>query len=162
MLSHKNPKVNDEFETWLNEKHGNLGQVKTARGDEHDYLGMTFNFPKDGEVDTDMKNHAENMTEEFPMKLKSTDAARTPATESLFNEGQGKKLEKKRAEECHMTVAKGSFTSKRARPDAHPTTAVPCTRVKNLNEADWNKLMRPLKHLDGTRNMKLTLSAGDS
>ena len=71
MSSHKNPKVDDEFETWSNEKHGNLGQVKTVRGNEHDCLGMMFDFRRDGKVDTDMKNHVENMIEEFPMKLES-------------------------------------------------------------------------------------------
>jgi hypothetical protein len=34
-----------------------------------------------------------------------------------------------------------------------------CTRVKGPNEADWAKLVRLMKYLNGTRELKLTLSA---
>jgi hypothetical protein len=37
--------------------------------------------------------------------------------------------------------------------------AVLCTRVKGPNEADWEKLVRLMKYLNGTRELKLTLSA---
>jgi hypothetical protein len=58
-----------------------------------------------------------------------------------------------------MMVAKALFLCKRARPDIQPTIAVLCTGVKGPNEADWEKLVRLMKYLNGTRELKLTLSA---
>ena len=58
-------------------------------------------------------------------------------------------------------MAKGLFVCKRARPDIQPTIAVLCTRVKAPNESDWDKLIRLLKFLNGTRDDVLTLSADD-
>jgi hypothetical protein len=56
-------------------------------------------------------------------------------------------------------VAKALFLCKRARPDIQPTIAVLCTRVKGPNKAGWEKLVRLMKYLNGTRELKLTLSA---
>ena len=58
-------------------------------------------------------------------------------------------------------VAKALFLCKRARPDIQPTIAVLCTRVKEPNEANWAKLVRMLKYLNGTRELRLTLSAAN-
>jgi hypothetical protein len=54
MCSHKDPKVNDEFERWLNKTYGKHGKVITTRGKIHDYLGMTFNFSEKKKVKVDM------------------------------------------------------------------------------------------------------------
>jgi hypothetical protein len=58
-------------------------------------------------------------------------------------------------------VAKGLFLCKRARPDIQQAILVLCTRVKDPNQADWEKLMRVMKYLNGTRNEYLTLSVDD-
>jgi hypothetical protein len=58
-----------------------------------------------------------------------------------------------------MMVAKALFLCKRAGPDIQPTIAVLCMRVKGPNEADWAKLVRLLKDLNGTKELTLTLSA---
>jgi hypothetical protein len=108
-----------------------------------------------------MIKYVEDMLSEFPIKFKKTDKATLPAGDGLFNEGQGKKLETGRAETYHTTVAKGLFLCKRARPDIQPTIAVLCTRVKGPNEADWQKLIRMMKYLNGTTKLRLMLSAGN-
>jgi hypothetical protein len=59
----------------------------------------------------------------------------------------------------HTMVAKSLFLCKPARPDIEPAIAVLCTRVKEPNEADWLKLVRMMKYLNGTRELRLTLSA---
>jgi hypothetical protein len=56
-------------------------------------------------------------------------------------------------------VAKALFLCKCARPGIKPTIAVLSTRVKGQNEADWAKLVTLMKYLNGTRELKLTLSA---
>jgi hypothetical protein len=159
--SHIDPKINDQFEEWLQDNYGQHGKVVTHRGKIHEYLGMEIDYTEKGKVIFGMIKYVENMIKDFPMKLKSTDIAQTPAGDGLFNEGQGKKLPTERAEAYHTSVAKGLFLCKRARPDIQPTVAVLCTRVKGPNEADWGKLVRLMKYLNGSKKRRLTLSAGN-
>jgi hypothetical protein len=84
-----------------------------------------------------------------------------PAGDGLFNQGQGLKLPAKCAEAYHTMVAKGLFLCKRGQPDIQPTIAVLCTRVRDPNKTDWGKLVRLMKYLNGTKELRLTLSAGN-
>jgi hypothetical protein len=108
-----------------------------------------------------MTKYVDNMINEFPVKLGKKDVAKTPAADSLFNLGTGMKLDTKRSEIFHTFVAKGLFLCKRARPNIQQAISVLCTRVKDPNQADWEKLMRVMKYLNGTRSEYLTLSADD-
>jgi hypothetical protein len=108
-----------------------------------------------------MTKYVENMINEFPVQLGKKDMAKTPAGDNLFNLGTGAKLDTKRSEIFHTFVVKGLFLCKRARPDIQQAISVLCTRVKDPNQADWEKLMRAMKYLNGTRNDYLTLSADD-
>jgi hypothetical protein len=108
-----------------------------------------------------MTKYVDNMINKFPVKLGKKDVTKTPAADSLFNLGTGAKLDTKRSEIFHTFVAKGLFLCKRARPNIQQVILVLCTRVKDLNQADWEKLMRVMKYLNGTRNEYLTLSADD-
>jgi hypothetical protein len=157
--SHQDSKVNDQFDKWLQENYGEHGEVAIHRGGIHDYLDMEIDFSEKGKVKIGMTEYVESMLEVFPEKIKSTDTVVTPASDGLFNEGQGKRLNEERADAYHTMVAKALFLCKRARPDIQPTIAVLCTRVKGPNEADWAKLVRLMKYLNGTRELKLTLSA---
>ena len=157
--SHKDPKVNDEFVTWLNRKYGEHGAVAVHRGKIHEYLGMELEYTKKGELIIGMVKYVEKMIETFPVKLSSKDTAMTPAGDNLFDEGQSKKLSQARADEFHTMVAKGLFLCKRARPDIQQPIAILATRVKGPNESDWNKLVRMMKYLNGTRSERVTLSA---
>jgi hypothetical protein len=159
--SHDDPKVNDKFEDWLQMKYGEHGKVVAHRGKIHDYLGMELDYSEPGKVKIGMIDYVENMLRDFPEQLMDTDTSKTPAGDDLFNHGQGKKLEKERAEQYHTMVAKGLFLCKRARPDIQPTITVLCTRVKDPNQADWKKLVRLMKYLNGTRKLRLTLGAGN-
>ena len=159
MSSHKDPKVNDEFLKWLNKKCGKLGKVVATRGKRHDYLGMILDFNTKGEVRIDMTTYVEKMIKEFPVKLKNTDTALSPAGDDLFVNKDSKKLDKTRAEQFHTWTAKALFVTKRARPDIQPAVAGLCTRVQEPNEKDWNKLMRMMKYLNRTKNMVRIISA---
>jgi hypothetical protein len=161
MSSHEDTKVNDEFLKWLNKMYGKVGEVKATRGKVHDYLGMNFDFSEKGKVKIDMINYMKAMVNDFSIKFGEKDTAPTPATDDLFAEGNGPKLDKKRAEEFHTFVAKGLFACKRARPDIHTAISALCTRVKSPNEDDWNKLIRLLKYINGTLEDKLILAADD-
>jgi hypothetical protein len=78
--SHKDSKVNDQFDKWLQGNYGEHGEVAIHRGKIHDYLGMEIDFSKKGKVKIGMTEYVESMLEVFPEKIKSTDTAVTPAT----------------------------------------------------------------------------------
>jgi hypothetical protein len=120
---------------------------------------MELDYQKQGELKINMTKYVENMLNDFPVKLGKKDVAKTPAGDNLFNLGTGAKLDTKRAEIFHTFVAKGLFLCKRARPDIQQAILVLCMRVRDLNQADWEKLMRVMKYLNGTKEENLTLSA---
>ncbi len=120
---------------------------------------MKLDYRNKGEVKIDMTYYVEQMLEDFPYEFKSTDKVATPANENLFNVDDSKLLDSKRKEIFHTFVAKALFLSKRGRPDIQPTVAALCTRVQNPNETDWNKLVKLMKYLNGTRDLVVTLRA---
>jgi hypothetical protein len=108
-----------------------------------------------------MMKYVENMLNDFLVKLGKKDVAKTPAGDNLFNLGTRAKLDTKRAEIFHTFVAKGLFLCNRARPDIQQAISVLCTRVRDPNQGDWEKLMRVMKYLNGTKEENLTLRADD-
>jgi hypothetical protein len=106
-----------------------------------------------------MTKYVKNMLNDFPVKLGKKDVAKTPAGDNLFNLGTGAKLETKRSEIFHTFVEKGLFLCKRARPNIQQAISMLCTRVRDPNQADREKLMRFMKYLNGNKGKNLTLSA---
>jgi hypothetical protein len=159
--SHKSKLVNNKFKKWLNSMYSKHGRVTTTHGQVHNYLRMEMDYQKQGELKINMTKYVENMLNNFPVKLGKKDVAKTLAGDNLFNLGTGAKLDTKRAEIFHTFVAKGLFLCKRARPDIQQAISVLCTQVRDLNQADWKKLMRVMKYLNGTKEENLTLSAED-
>jgi hypothetical protein len=159
--SHKDKKVNDKFAGWLEATYGQHGKVKVHRGKIHDYLGMKLDFSEKKKLKVDMRDYLKEMFESFPIKFKKNDTAPTPAAEDLFGQKQdnAEKLSKVDAETFHTTTAQGLFLTKRARPDISTAIAYLCTRVREPTVKDWEKLIRMMKYLNGTRDMVLTLSA---
>jgi hypothetical protein len=157
--SHIDVKVNDNFLIWLNGKYGKHGEVKATRGKVHNYLGMTFTYGDDG-VTVDMRDYVKNMIEEFPIDL-ADETAPSPALDDLFTVGDGAYLDRRRSDDLHTFTAKGLFACKRARPDIHTATTFLCTRVKKPEEDDWDKLVRMMRYLNGTKDEVLFLSADD-
>ena len=74
-LSHKDSRVNGEFETWIQKNYGQQGRVAQHCGKIHEYLGMEIDYLKKGKVKFGMINYVESLIKDFPMKLKSTDSA---------------------------------------------------------------------------------------
>ncbi len=73
----------------------------------------------------------------------------------------GRKLSKELAEVFHHTVYQLLFATDRARRDIQTAVSFLTTRVKAPDQDDWGKLVRVLKYLNGTRYMKLILSADE-
>ena len=63
---------------------------------------MIFKYEDNGKVKVNMSSYVKNMLEDFPVKLKKSQTAATPAD----NLGQGRKLNKEDAEAFHTMVAK--------------------------------------------------------
>ena len=161
LSSHVDPKVNDEFLIRMNQLYGSIKPVKATRGKIHKYLGMTLDFSKEGKVKIRMDDYVDRMLDEFPIKFEKNQTSATPAANDLLSVGKGEKLDEKKRQIFHTFIAKGLFLSKRARLDIAPTISVLSTRVQSPIEADWKKLIRMMRYLNGTKGWHLTLSADD-
>jgi len=89
--------------------------------------------------------------------------ASTPAAMHLFdvNDVNPILLSKDSSDMFHTNVAKLLFLCKRARPDIQMAVAFLCTRVKSLNQDDYQKLKRVMRYLRGTLMLPLSLEAND-
>jgi hypothetical protein len=159
--SHEDPKVNDEFHVWLEQKYGDekIGQVKAVRGKRHDYLAMVLDYNIPGEVGIDMVAYVSDMVKDFPEDLK---LEKYPWNENLFKvDANDQALPKNKAETFHTFVAKGLFVCKRGRQDIQPAIAFLTTRVKGPTDKDWSKLKRLMGFLKSTKNDVAKLSVDD-
>ena len=159
MSSHRDKQVNTVFGKWLNMKYGKHKPVELIRSNRYEFLGMNFDFTEPKVLKIDMCGHVDDMVDIFPIEFEENNTSASPAGEKLFEEGTGEALNKMEKEQFHTTVAKGLYISKRARPDIQLAVAVLCTRVQQLNKNDWDKLIRLLKFLNGTRNKRLRITA---
>jgi hypothetical protein len=95
--------------------------------------------------------------EEIPEEIVGKSA--TPAADHLFKvRDNGRKLDEEQADAFHCTVYQLLFAVNRTRWDIQTAVSFLTTRVQEPDEDDWGKLKRILKYLNGTRNLKLTLS----
>jgi hypothetical protein len=107
LSSHVDPKVNDEFAVWLNDKYGSIKPCTIVRGKLHRYLGMMLDFTVDGKVKFRMDEYVERMIDEFPVKFDETVTQETPAANDLLEAGRGELLSDDLRETFHSYVARG-------------------------------------------------------
>ena len=70
------------------------------------------------------------------------------AAKDLFNgNGRNRKLDNGRSKTFHITVAKGLFMYKRARPGIQIAIVLLCTSVQESDKDDWNNMIRLIKYL---------------
>ena len=112
-ISHEDPNEVTKFIQWIknNNEDAEIGKVQTSCGKKHKYLGMNFDFSKQGNIIIEMKKYVHNMINTFPEKLTST--AATPAAHHLFNVHDNvSKLDNKKATIFHTITAKVLFLCK--------------------------------------------------
>ena len=136
-----------------------IGKVKVSRGKKHKFLGMNFEFTKDGKVCVKMEEYIQDMIDSFPDKVLKK--ATTPAAAHLFQVRDTVKLDEEQAGKYHTIVAKGLFLCQRARPDIQTAIAFLSTRVKGPDQDDWKKLQRLIFYLNGTRTLPLILETNN-
>jgi hypothetical protein len=161
--SHLDPKVNDRFLEWLEEKYGDekIGKVQVTRGTKHIYLAMRLDYSEKGVLKVDMTDYVESMIEDFPDSL--TGIASSPWTEKLFKvDDESKKIGESRRQIFHTFVMKAMFLCKRGRQDIQPAVTFLASRVRDTNENDWFKLVRMMNYLKKTKDDVLRIEADDS
>jgi hypothetical protein len=129
-------------------------------GTVHDYLGMTFDYSFTKEVRINMWDYFRKVIKEFPEEIMGMCA--TPVSDHLIKvQENGSKLSKELVEVFHHTVCQLLFAANMARRDIQTAVLFLTTRVKAPDQDNWGKLVRVLKYLNGTRYMKLILSADE-
>jgi hypothetical protein len=120
---------------------------------------MNINFSSPGDVSFDMIPYIKKILQDFPENIMGV--ASSPAADHLFTicaPTKARLLPETQAIAFHHTVAQLLFLS-RVRHDIQTPVAFLTTRVKAPDEDDWGKVKHLLKYLNGTRYLKLTLSA---
>ncbi|KAG7373398.1 reverse transcriptase RNA-dependent DNA polymerase [Nitzschia inconspicua] len=159
--SHVDPKVNDEFLKWLEEKYAsdNVGKVKSVRGKRHDYLAMWLDFSEEGVLQIDMRPYVHSMIEDFSGTIGKS---KQPWNEKLFRiDKKSNKLDEERAKEFHTFVMKGMFLCKRGRQDIQTGIAFLATQTNEPTEEDWNKLCKLMSYLKCTSEEVTRVEADD-
>jgi len=160
--SHVDPQVNEDFYKCCEQKYeeDGIGKVSVSRGKRHDYLAMILDYTKENKLKLDMKYYIEDMIKEFPYELKGR--TRAPWNDKLFKVNEKtKKLHDDKKSTFHTFLMKAMFLCKRARPDIGPGICFLSSRTSKPDESDWQKLIRILEFLKGTKDVILTLWTND-
>ncbi len=121
---------------------------------------MTFDYSFTKEVRINMWDYLRKVIKEFPEEIMGVYA--TPVSDHLFKVQEDRmKLSKELAEVFHHPVYQLLFAANRARRDIQTAVSFLTTWVKTPDQDDWGKLVWVMKYLNGTRYMKLILSADE-
>ncbi len=105
-----------------------------------------------------MNQYLSKLIKEFPQEISGK--CTTPAADHLYKiQESGKQLNEELAEAFHHTTYQLLFAANRARRDIQTAVSFLTTRVQELDEDIWAKLVQVLQYLNGTRYLKLILSA---
>ena len=94
LSSHVDPRVNDGFAEWFQEKYGEIKSVEIKRGKLHTFLGMDLDFGIAGECHVMQEHHIRDIVDAWPENLKSSKKALTPGAMNLFDRGDSEALNK--------------------------------------------------------------------
>ena len=137
---------------------GQEGPLTVARGQVHNYLGMTLDFTILQKVQIQMFDFIDKMLEDLPDDMDGT--VRTLAAEHLFTvNSTPKPLPEDTTIMFHHNVAKLLFLCKRAWPDLQTAVAFLSTQVKSPDEYDYKKLAQVMHYLQATAHLPRTLEA---
>ena len=155
-VSHKCPKVVSSLLLTIEKK---FGKMTIKRGNVQTYFGMDIEIV-DRKIRICMKAYLQECIDSFGESLTSN--ATTPANKNLMElDDESCKLNTTKRELFHHIVQKLLHISKRGRLDLQVAIGFLCTRVKEPNVSDWNKLRRTLQYIRGTLDMKRILSIGN-
>jgi hypothetical protein len=168
-VSHVMPKVMDRMIKYLVRKEyesifeDGSGAMEVSRGKTHKYLGMTLDYNVRGQVSVTVFDHLDDILTVFEKIEPNGGGTKTSAAPTnLFTVNEDcEKLPDVKAE-FHNIVAKTLYVTKWARPDTCTPIAFLTTRAREPDTDDWKKMVHLMKHLRGTRDLPLILSANGS
>ena len=147
----------DNLISQLNAK---FDDVSCERGSVLNYLGMVFDFSKNGKVSVSMEKFMSELMEDYSS---IEGLARTPATNNLFRVNEASEpLGADEAEAFHTCVAKLLYLCKRVRSDVSTAIAFLTSRVQKPTVEDQKKLYRVIQYLRATRDLRLTIDMSES
>jgi hypothetical protein len=156
-VSHVDSKVVDDFIKQMDAEFGKETPMNQSRGKVHDYLGMLLDYSEDGCVKIDMTEYVNMILHELPAHMMGV--AKTPAASHLFDINQeAERLGSEEKDEFVHYVMQMLYLSQRGRPDIRTAISFLCTRLKDPDRDDYNKMIRVLKYLQGTKDLTLKLN----
>ena len=125
------------------------------RGKVLNYIGMTFDFSKEGCVKMTMEGFVQDLIEgckDMP------GTANTPARANLFTipDESDSPLPDNLRERFHSITAKLLYLSKRTRPDILTAVAFLTKRVLRPQRDDYDKLTRTIQYIRGSQHTGIT------
>ena len=160
-VSHVDDKEVGKFIHQMEEAFGKETPLSVSRGKKHEYLGMSLDFGHKGEVRINMEHYIDMMLHDAPKEMDGIST--TPAAAHLFktNMKDPKLLDNERKKIFVHLVMQGLYLSQRGQPDIRTAISFLCSRLNNPNEDDYQKLIRLVRYLRGTKELILTFRANN-
>jgi hypothetical protein len=160
-ISHVDSQVVDQVVNMLEDEFGKETPMNKSRGKIHDYLGMTLDFSKPGEVAVDMIDYVKTIIADMPPEMEGT--ALTPAGDNLFKVNPNPVLlDREKADVFHRMVMQLLYLCQRGRPDLRTAISFLCRRTTAPDKDDYKKLTRVMRYLQAHLDLNLVLSADGS
>jgi hypothetical protein len=131
------------------------------RGKVLNYIGMTFNFEVRGKVKITMEGFIKDLLDTCQEIVGVSAIPGDPKLFTVGKETHNSLLPNHLREFFHSIVAKLLYLSKRIRPDILTEVAFLTKRVLAPQRDDYDKLMKTIKYIRGTRELALTLEMDD-
>ena len=129
---------------------GVYGKLKEKRGKQLSYLGLNITRRDSGDITIDQTGYIENLLREYRI---DSDTSKYPATSNLMHLSDDRSTVEE--EDYLSLVMKIMFVATRTRPDILFATVVLATRSKNHLKTDYDRLIKVLKYLNGSRRKGL-------
>ena len=110
-------------------------------------------------LEIDMRKYVKNIIDKFLLNINKYQAVTSSETNNIFKVDGSNPLNKNKAGLFHTSVDRGLFSCEGSLPYIPTTISVLCTRVKQPNQVDWNKLLIIMKYRVGTQELCFTLKA---
>eukprot|EP01037_Dinobryon_pediforme_P026963 gene26963-29668_t len=147
-----------EIDRVLQHLRARFSSISEHHGRVHSYLGMTLDFTTPSAVNITMNGYVHDMLGRYKIFNEKGHKVTTPGTEDLFTVTEDSEaLKGDKAERFHSIVATLLYLAKRARPDVLCAVCFLATRVQCATEEDFEKVIRVLKYINGTKDLGITL-----
>jgi hypothetical protein len=131
--------------------------IKVSHGPIVSYLGMQFDFSKDGEVTITMPGYVKELIQYYEIEGNAV----SPHNDKLFEiNDESPLLSKEDQDAMRSATASLLYLARRTYPELLPVTAHLTTRVGKYTTEDEGKFVRAMKYLNTYPNGGVTLRAG--